>query len=62
MYLLKQLTKQRLAMEKWSNGIGPRVSLILEQSKKESGKHRAFWADELNYQVTGLHVGMNAVV
>lgn len=61
MYLLKRLTKQLLAVEKWSNGIGPRVSKILEESKKESGIHQAFWAGGLNYQVTGLHVGMNAV-
>lgn len=55
MYLMKRMTKQRLAVEKWHGDIGPRIFKIIEKNKSLSGENIAEWCGDSLYQVTNLH-------
>ena len=48
MYLLQRFSKQRLAAEKWTGDIGPRIYKIVEQNKISSGANIAIWSGVLS--------------
>lgn len=52
MYLMVRMAEKRDSVKKWIDGIGPRVSGILEKNKQESGYCIAVWAGDLKFQVS----------
>lgn len=61
MYLLQRFSKQRLAAEKWTGDIGPRIYKIVEQNKISSGANIAIWSGGFKYQVQNMYGSMYAV-
>ena len=61
MYLMKRMTKQHLAVEKWHGDIGPRIFKIIEKNKSLSGENIAEGCVDSLYQVTNLYGHMYRV-
>lgn len=61
MYLLQRFSRQRLAGDKWTSDIGPRIFRVLETNKVHSAENIAFWAGDSEYQVSNMYGTMYKV-
>lgn len=54
MYLMQRFSRQRLAGERWTSEIGPRIFNVLEKNKVLSAENIAVWAGDSDYQVSNM--------